>query len=198
MSKGIDLIVGLGNPGEKYRNTRHNVGFWCMDCVAAQANTVLREEAKFHGALGKASLRSRQIWLLKPSTFMNLSGDAVNAICKYYKIPIENCLVVHDELALLPGALRLKRGGGHGGHNGLRHIMQCLGSEFMRLRIGVGHPGAKHQVTSYLLNEAGKADIDILQEAVTEACACMGDIVSGQWDKATLRLHSRKVESKPE
>ena len=123
MSSKIELIAGLGNPGAKYEGTRHNVGFWFVDHLAQSKGCNLRHESKFHGEVGKISVSCQTVWLIKPMTYMNHSGQAVSALAKYYKVPVENILVVHDELDIPPGELRLKKGGGHGGHNGLRDLM---------------------------------------------------------------------------
>ena len=161
---GIKLLVGLGNPGEKYANTRHNAGFWWVDQLVAGTSSRLALEAKFHGVAGKlncASLNPNSLdlgaetWLLKPTTFMNASGKAVAAVANYYKISPEQIMVIHDELDLAPGNVKLKKGGGHGGHNGLKDIAAALGTkEFWRLRLGIGHPGDRNEVINYVLKAA--------------------------------------------
>ena len=151
----LRLIVGLGNPGADYDKTRHNVGFWLLDSLARRYGGVFRREAKFHGEACQVSVDGHPLWLLKPQTFMNRSGASVIALARFYKLVPEAILVVHDELDLPPGAVRLKRGGGHGGHNGLRDIIQQLGSrEFLRLRLGIGHPGDSRAVINYVLHPA--------------------------------------------
>ena len=137
----IDLIVGLGNPGSKYEQTRHNAGFWFVEEIARLKGAHFRPESKFSGEVCKLVLEGRDVWLLKPDTFMNRSGLSVHKLASFYKIPVENILVAHDELDLEPGTARLKTAGGHGGHNGLRDIIAQMGKEFHRLRIGIGHPG---------------------------------------------------------
>lgn len=154
----IDLIVGLGNPGSKYEQTRHNAGFWFVEEIARLKGAHFRPEAKFSGDVCKVVLEGRDIWLLKPNTFMNLSGQSVNKLASFYKIPKDNILVAHDELDLDPGVVRLKTGGGHGGHNGLRDIINHLGKEFQRLRIGIGHPGSRDDVVDYVLHRASKTN----------------------------------------
>ena len=150
--RSIDLkvIVGLGNPGAKYTETRHNAGFWFIEEVARKYSATFRPENKFHGEVAKISLQGKDIWLLKPATFMNRSGLAVKSLLSFYRISAEQLLVAHDEIDLPPGTAKLKTGGGHGGHNGLRDIISQLGTnDFHRLRIGVGHPGSKDQVVGY-------------------------------------------------
>ena len=152
VARSIDLkaIVGLGNPGPKYAETRHNAGFWFVDEVARKYSAVFRPEKKFHGEVAKISLEGKDIWLLKPGTFMNRSGLAVKSLLSFYRISADQLLVAHDEIDLPPGTAKLKTGGGHGGHNGLRDIINQLATnDFHRLRIGVGHPGSKDQVVGY-------------------------------------------------
>jgi len=187
----IELIVGLGNPGAKYEQTRHNVGFWFIDSLARNKGAKLRHEAKFHGELGKLDIDGEPVWLLKPSTFMNNSGQAVAALAQFYKIPPQHILVVHDELDIAPGALRLKEGGGHGGHNGLRDIAARMGSkEFVRLRIGIGHPGSSRDVTNYVLGKPSVDDRIGLDQAIDEALRNLPQILAGELQKAMNHLHS--------
>lgn len=192
MAPRIELIVGLGNPGAKYEATRHNVGFWFVDRLAQSKGSKLRHETKFHGELGKLDFDGHPLWLLKPSTFMNNSGQAVSALAQFYKIPVQQILVVHDELDIPPGALRVKEGGGHGGHNGLRDIVARLGSkDFVRLRIGIGHPGSSRDVTNYVLGKPSADDRNELDHAIDEALANLGLVTSGELQKAMNHLHSR-------
>jgi PTH1 family peptidyl-tRNA hydrolase len=187
----IELIVGLGNPGAKYEPTRHNVGFWFVDRLVQANGAKLRQEAKFHGEVGKLNIGGEPVWLLKPSTFMNNSGQAVAALAQFYKIPPQHILVVHDELDIAPGALRVKEGGGHGGHNGLRDIAARLGSkDFVRLRIGIGHPGTSRDVTNYVLGKPSPDDRDCLDQAIDEALRNLPQIVAGELQKAMNHLHS--------
>lgn len=193
MSSSVQLIVGLGNPGPKYEQTRHNVGFVFVDAVARAHGATLRLENKFHGEACKVSLAGRDVWLLKPNTFMNLSGKAVAALANFYKIPPESVLVVHDELDIPAGALRLKQGGGHGGHNGLRDIISQLGSkEFLRLRIGIDHPGNSREVSNYVLGKAAPEDQRLIDIAIDDALRELPNILAGEWQKAMNHLHSRK------
>lgn len=188
----MQLIVGLGNPGSKYEATRHNVGFWFVDEVARSKGVSLRHEKKFHGEFGQASVDGQSVYLLKPMTYMNHSGQAVRAVSQFYKIPVENILVVHDELDIPPGALRLKQGGGHGGHNGLRDIIAHMGSkEFVRLRVGIGHPGNSREVTDYVLGKAGRAEEAEIRQALDDAYRYLALVLSGETQKAMNHLHSR-------
>ncbi|WP_455367064.1 aminoacyl-tRNA hydrolase [Kaarinaea lacus] len=193
MSSKIELIAGLGNPGAKYEGTRHNVGFWFVDHLVHSKGGTLHHDNKFHGEVGKTPVDGQEIWLIKPMTFMNRSGQAVSALANYYKIPVENILVIHDELDLPPGTLRLKKGGGHGGHNGLRDTIAHFGSkEFMRLRIGIGHPGASNEVSNYVLGSPSSSDKELLLSAIDDAMVVLPQIVSGEFQKAMNHLHSRK------
>ena len=150
----IKLLVGLGNPGPEYESTRHNAGFWWIDAVARALGAHLALERGFHGLVARASVQGRGVWLLQPQTFMNLSGRSVAALARFYKIAPEEILVVHDELDLPPGQAKLKQGGGHAGHNGLRDIHAQLGSaDYWRLRLGIGHPGAKSEVVGWVLKK---------------------------------------------
>jgi PTH1 family peptidyl-tRNA hydrolase len=193
LSSNIELIAGLGNPGARYENTRHNVGFWFVDRLAQSKGCSLRQETKFHGEAGKVSIDGQTVWLLKPMTYMNLSGQAVSALAKYYKIGVENILVIHDELDLPPGTLRLKKGGGHGGHNGLRDIIAHFNSkEFMRLRIGIGHPGSSREVTDYVLGSPSRVDEHQMRDAIDDAMAALPLMIEGEFQKAMNHLHSKK------
>ena len=193
MSSKIELIAGLGNPGSKYEGTRHNVGFWFVDHLARSKGCPLHHDNKFHGELGKTSIDGQDIWLIKPMTFMNRSGQAVSALANYYKIPVENILVIHDELDLQAGTLRLKKGGGHGGHNGLRDMIAHFSSnEFMRLRIGIGHPGVSNEVSNYVLGAPSSEDKRLLVNAIEDAVVVLPQIISGEYQKAMNHLHSRK------
>ncbi len=192
MPAPIDLVVGLGNPGGNYEQTRHNAGFWFVDALARQSGT-FRSESKFQGDVCKISLSGHDCWLLKPATFMNRSGQSVTALAGFYKIPAENILVVHDELDLPPGVARLKQGGGHGGHNGLRDIIARLGADFMRLRIGIGHPGSKEQVVDYVLQRPSLADQQQIDSAIAAALAVMPELLCGEAQRAMNQLHSKSA-----
>ena len=187
----VQLIVGLGNPGDKYEQTRHNAGFWFVDEVARQYSVELRPETKFFGLAGRVQSNGMDFWLLKPSTFMNRSGQSIQALAKFYKIPVESILVVHDELDLPPGSAKLKVGGGHGGHNGLRDTIAAMGKNFMRLRLGIGHPGHKDMVVDYVLKNASKSDRQLIDDASYEATRVVPDLIKGDPAKAMQDLHTK-------
>jgi PTH1 family peptidyl-tRNA hydrolase len=187
--QSIRLIVGLGNPGEKYTKTRHNAGFWLTDELANQFHGQFRAEQKFSAKVAKIMIGSSEVWLSQPTTFMNRSGVSVHQIANFYKIPAEEILVAHDEIDLPPGTIRLKQGGGHGGHNGLRDITQQIGKTFWRLRIGVGHPGHKDQVVNYVLGHAGKTDEAFIYDNIAAAVNVTSLIVAGKFEKAMNQLH---------
>ncbi len=188
---GIQVIVGLGNPGPKYESTCHNVGFWFADALIQLFDGNFRYEQKFLGDLSKISVSGQEIWLLKPHTYMNHSGQSVSALLRFYKIPVENLLVVHDELDLPPGVVRLKQGGGHGGHNGLRDVISHLSDKnFQRLRIGIGHPGNSGQVVDYVLGRASKQEQTAIHDGMGKAIAVLSQIVTGDTQKAMNELHS--------
>jgi len=194
MAQGISLIVGLGNPGKTYAETRHNAGFRFITALLRAVGGSLKAEKRFAGDAGRIELAGRQVWLLTPTTFMNISGEAVAKLSRFYKIAPENILVVHDELDLAPGTVRLKSGGGHGGHNGLRDIINKLGSkEFNRLRIGIGHPGAAHQVESYVLKKASKAEQQQIDAAIDAALTQLDEIVRGNYEQVMNDLHSHRA-----
>ena len=188
----MQLIAGLGNPGPDYEGTPHNAGFWFVDEIARQHHAIFKPEKKFHGEVAKFSHAGRDVWLLKPVTYMNLSGQAVQALARFFKIGTENILVVHDDLDLPPGTARLKEGGGHGGHNGLRDIISKMGSNgFQRLRLGIGHPGDKNQVTGHVLKKAGKDDRIAIENAIDAALKVLPEILEGELSKAMNELHTK-------
>lgn len=187
----IELIAGLGNPGSKYEQTRHNAGFWLVEEIARLKGAQFRPESKFSGEVCKVVLEGRDVWLLKPDTFMNRSGLAVQKLASFYKIPAENILVAHDELDLEPGTARLKTGGGHGGHNGLRDIIAHLGKEFHRLRIGIGHPGDRSQVVDYVLHRASQDEQISIDNSIDDALRVLPLLAEGSWEKAVHRLHTK-------
>ena len=192
--RSIDLrvIAGLGNPGPKYTETRHNAGFWFIEDVARKYSATFRPEKKFHGEVAKLSLEGKDIWLLKPDTFMNRSGLAVQSLLSFYRITAEQLLVAHDEIDLPPGTAKLKTGGGHGGHNGLRDIINQLGTnDFHRLRIGVGHPGSKDQVVDYVLHNASRDDRILIDRDIDDAVSVMPELASGALEQAMQKLHSK-------
>ena len=188
----IKLIVGLGNPGSEYRGTRHNAGADFVEALARRAGATLQNEPKFFGLTGRATLSGHDLRLLIPTTFMNLSGKAVAAMAGFYQVAPEEMLVAHDELDIPAGSARFKQGGGHGGHNGLRDIVQTLGGNagFHRLRIGIGHPGHASNVTGYVLSRPSQADRDAIEASIAEAVAALPLLLDGDSTKAMTRLHS--------
>ena len=191
----IKLIVGLGNPGDKYADTRHNAGEWLIARLARRFNITLNAENKFSGYVGKTLINSKEIRFLVPMTFMNLSGKAVGALANFYRIKPEEILVLHDELDLPPGSVKLKLGGGHGGHNGLKDIVAALGNNnnFYRLRIGIGHPGHRDLVAGYVLNKPSPSEREVLEKALDEAVNCVELLFKDGIVKATNRLNSFKI-----
>ena len=187
----IRLIVGLGNPGREYETTRHNAGYWWVDELARLQNLRFKNEAKFHGLTARGQLHGHELLLLKPQTFMNVSGRAVGALAQFYKIAPAEMLVVHDELDLPPGVARLKMGGGHGGHNGLKDIIAHLGSkDFWRLRLGIGHPGERTDVAGYVLNDPRREERELIDAAMQRALDVAHLIIEGKTEAAMLKLHS--------
>ena len=188
----IRLIVGLGNPGREYESTRHNVGFWWVDELARSESFSFKTEAKFHGLMTRGHLHAHEVFLLKPQTFMNLSGRAVAAMAQFYKIAASEILVVHDELDLQPGIARLKMGGGHGGHNGLKDIIAQLGTkDFWRLRLGIGHPGERSEVVSYVLNDPRRDERELILDAMQQSLHVAPLVIEGKTEAAMLKLHSK-------
>jgi PTH1 family peptidyl-tRNA hydrolase len=188
---GLRLIVGLGNPGPEHARTRHNAGFRFVDELAAQAGVRFGLESKLFGETAKVEIAGQRLWLLKPATYMNLSGKSVGAALHYWKIEPEEALLVHDELDLPPGVARLKFDGGHGGQNGLRDTMRLLGhGQFHRLRIGIGHPGHKDKVTPWVLGRASAGDDIEIARAIDDAIAVLPLAVAGDFNEAMKRLHT--------
>lgn len=191
----IKLIVGLGNPGDKYTDTRHNAGEWLIERLSRRFNVSLNPESKFFGKTARTLVNGKEVRLLVPTTFMNLSGKAVGALASFYRIKPEEILVIHDELDLPPGTAKLKQGGGHCGHNGLKDIVAQLGNNnnFYRLRIGIGHPGHRDLVAGYVLNKPSPTDRDALEKVLDEATDCVEMIFKDGMVKATNRLNSFKI-----
>lgn len=192
MDTPVELIVGLGNPGPKYDRTRHNAGADLVLEFAKSQHVELKQESKFFGDTAKVSIDNRDVRLLIPSTFMNRSGQSIAALAGFYQIPPAAILIVHDELDLPPGTARFKKGGGHGGHNGLRDTIQSLGNnkEFARLRIGIGHPGNAKQVADYVLKKPSPSDQQLITNSIDDALRTLPLAISGQWEKAMHELHT--------
>ena len=187
------LIVGLGNPGAEYENTRHNVGFWFIERLARELKVSLSPQGKFHGIAGRAG----DTWLLMPSTFMNRSGQSVAALANFYKIPPEEILVIPDDLDLPPGGIRLKQGGGNGGHNGLKDIQARLGTpDFWRLRLGIGHPrtlGLAQQVVDFVLHQPRKEELPDIEHALARCLLAWPKLAAGDFAGAQQQLHGKAV-----
>ena len=187
----LRIIVGLGNPGPEHQVTRHNAGFWFADLLARRHGAEFRDYRKFSGETARISISGTDLTLLKPTTYMNRSGLSIRQLSEFFKITPEEILVAHDELDLPVGSLRLKQGGGHGGHNGLRDTIAHIGENFWRLRIGIGHPGKKADVIDYVLTRAPRAEEDLILESVSTAADCMPLLLEQGAERAMTRLHSR-------
>ncbi|MBY5963086.1 aminoacyl-tRNA hydrolase [Marinobacter nauticus] len=193
MAQDIVMVVGLGNPGADYENTRHNAGALFVEALAREAGQTLRPEKKYHGLYARIQWQGLDLHLLNPSTFMNRSGIAIKALADFFKISPEQILVAHDELDLPPGTAKLKKGGGHGGHNGLRDTIAHLGTnDFQRLRLGIGHPGDSRKVTGFVLGRLGKQETEQLTAVFDEVMRVLPDAASGKLAAAMNRLHSFK------
>ena len=189
----IRLFVGLGNPGPDYEATRHNAGFWWIDALARELKVTLVPERGYHGLVARASVKGQTVWLLEPQTFMNLSGKSVAALARFYKIQPSEILVAHDELDVVPGEAKLKRGGGHAGHNGLRDIHAQLGSpDYWRLRIGIGHPGVKAEVIHWVLKKPSPEQRAGIEDTIVRTLKVVPWLIEGEMDKATALIHTRK------
>jgi len=186
----LKLVVGLGNPGPKYARTRHNAGWWFIDALLARHHGSWRHERSLQVDLARVGTAACEVWLAKPQSFMNRSGAPVIALCSFYRIEPPEILVVHDEIDLPPGVARFKQGGGHGGHNGVRDVIAHLGPDFWRLRLGVGHPGAKEQVLDAVLDRPLAAEQQLIDEAMQRALDCTPELLRGDGQKAMHRLHS--------
>lgn len=196
MTTGISLIVGLGNPGQQYERTRHNAGAIFLESLCHAWRGELRPDSKLYGMAGRINVDGHDLRLLFPTTFMNNSGQAVAAICQYFKIAPQNILVAYDELDLPAGTVRLKTGGGHGGHNGMRDIIKALGTpEFHRLRIGIGHPGSADKVLNYVLGEPSRTDADAIEDAMTRAGTLLPLLCDGQFQQAMHKLHTKEPDN---
>jgi len=188
---GVALIVGLGNPGAEYIASRHNAGYWFVDAVAARHHGAFRTETRFHGAACRVDVDGSPVRLLKPTTFMNRSGLAVVALAGYFRIPPDQILVVHDDLDFPPGTVRLKSGGGAGGHNGVADVTRALGTDgYRRLRIGIGRPAGRAGGVDYVLGRPSAPDREAIERAIDEALEVLPLMVGGDWERATQHLHS--------
>jgi PTH1 family peptidyl-tRNA hydrolase len=189
----IKLFVGLGNPGPEYEATRHNAGFWWIDALARDWKLNLVPERSYHGLAARANIGAQSVWLLEPQTFMNLSGKSVGALARFFKIAPEEILVVHDELDVVPGQAKLKFGGSHAGHNGLRDIHAQLGTgDYWRLRLGIGHPGVKSEVINWVLKKPLKEQREAIEDAIARTLHAAPALVAGEMEKATLIIHTSK------
>lgn len=196
MTQPIKLLVGLANPGPEYAKTRHNAGAWVVEELARVHNVTLKDESKFYGYTGRIMVNGQDLRLLIPTTFMNLSGKSVSALAKFYQIKPEEIMVAHDELDLPPGVAKFKKGGGHGGHNGLKDIIakQANNKDFYRLRIGIGHPGHKDRVAGYVLGKAPAKEQELLDAVVDESVRSLDILLKDGLAKAQNRLHTFKAE----
>ena len=190
----IRLIVGLGNPGDKYTATRHNAGFWFLDKLASRHQASFRSETKFKAEVASFEYAGNRVWLLKPTTFMNLSGECVGPFAKYYQIDPKNTLVAHDELDLPVGTSRFKWAGGDGGHNGIRDIFKHFAKDFWRLRVGVGHPGTKEQVLSFVMQAPSSKEQSIIDDSLDRIFETMTDVLTGDMEAAMRSLHKKPNE----
>ena len=189
----IKLFVGLGNPGTEYEATRHNAGFWWVDALAEELKVALVSDRSYYGHVARTVVHGQTLWLLKPQTFMNLSGKSVAALARFFKIQPEEILVAHDELDVVPGQAKLKFGGSHAGHNGLRDIHAQLGSgEYWRLRLGIGHPGVKSEVIHWVLQKPSAEQRTAMQECMERTLKAVPAMLAGEMDKATLIAHTSK------
>lgn len=187
----IKLIAGLGNPGAKYDGTRHNAGFWFVDEVARRYHGIFKTEARFSGECCKVDIAGTTVWLLKPTTFMNRSGLSVKQLSSFFKISSDEILVAHDELDMVPGVVRLKSGGGHGGHNGLRDLHAQIGKEYWRLRLGIGHPGDAKKVADYVLSRPSASDDIEIRRSIDASADEIERIVQGDMQKVMNSLHTK-------
>jgi peptidyl-tRNA hydrolase, PTH1 family len=194
----IKLMVGLGNPGPEYDATRHNAGFWFIDAVARQLKVALTPERAYFGLVARANLSSGPLWLLQPMTFMNLSGKSTAPLARFFKIEPHEILVAHDELDLLPGQMKMKLGGSHAGHNGLRDIHSQLGTaDYWRLRFGIGHPGVKAEVSNHVLRKPPAAERDAIDDCIARALTSLDLLIAGDMERAMVKINARPAAAKP-
>jgi peptidyl-tRNA hydrolase, PTH1 family len=189
----IRLFVGLGNPGPEYEQTRHNAGFWWLDAAAHELKVSLMPDKTYHGQVARASVNGQSVWLLAPQTFMNLSGKSVASLANFFKIPPQEILVIHDDLDIAPGEAKLKLGGSHAGHNGLRDIHAQLGTDqYWRLRLGIGHPGNKAEVLNWVLKKPSTDHRIAIDQAIDRTLKALPDFLSGNLEQATRLVHTSK------
>ncbi|MCW5235638.1 aminoacyl-tRNA hydrolase [Verminephrobacter eiseniae] len=189
----IKLFAGLGNPGPDYAATRHNAGFWWIDALARELKTTLLPERSHQALLARTTVHGQSVWLLQPQTFMNHSGQSVASLARFFKLQAEEILVVHDELDIAPGQVKLKRGGGHAGHNGLRDIHGQLGSpDYWRLRIGIGHPGVRSEVINWVLKKPSPEQRALIEDSITHSLRAWPALLVGEMDKASLLIHTTR------
>jgi PTH1 family peptidyl-tRNA hydrolase len=194
----IRLLVGLGNPGPEYEATRHNAGFWWIAEVARKLGATLIPERSYFGLVARVNRPDGPVWLLEPMTFMNLSGKAVAALARFFKIAPQEILVAHDELDLLPGQMKLKLGGSHAGHNGLKDIHAQLGSpDYWRLRLGIGHPGVKAEVINYVLRKPAPDQREAIEKAIDQSLPALDLILAGDMERAMMTIHAKPPRPKP-
>jgi peptidyl-tRNA hydrolase, PTH1 family len=194
----IQLLVGLGNPGPEYEATRHNAGFWFIDEAARQLKASLAVERGYFGLAARAGTAHGPVWLLEPMTFMNLSGKSVAALARFFKIPPENILVAHDELDVPPGQAKMKFGGSHAGHNGLKDIQAQLGTAgFWRLRLGIGHPGDRTEVVNYVLRKPPAAEREAIDKSIAQSLAALDLVLAGDMERALMKVHAKPPRPKP-
>jgi len=193
----IRLMVGLGNPGQEYEGTRHNAGFWFIDEVARHLKVTLAPDRSYFGLVARVNLPGGPLWLLEPMTFMNLSGKSVAPLARFFKIEPEDILVAHDELDLMPGQMKMKLGGSHAGHNGLKDIQAQLGSPgFWRLRLGIGHPGVKAEVVNHVLRKPPLAERQAIDQSIAQALGALDLMIAGDMERAMLKIHARPPRPK--
>lgn len=189
----ISLIVGLGNPGAEYAQTRHNAGFWYVERLAERYHIPLKNDSKYNAISGRGKIEGHDVRLLLPLTYMNRSGQSVVPFAKFYQIKAPNILIAHDELDINPGVIRLKNGGGHGGHNGLKDIVPHLGADFLRLRIGIGHPGSKERVSGHVLSKASGTEQALMDQTIDHALSQTQALVQGDVAKAMNAINAFKI-----
>jgi PTH1 family peptidyl-tRNA hydrolase len=194
----IRLLVGLGNPGPEYDDTRHNAGFWWVDEVARKLGARLVPDRGYHGLVARVNRPGGPVWLLQPQTYMNLSGKSVAALARFFKIAPEEILVAHDELDLMPGQMKIKLGGSHAGHNGLKDIQAQLGTaDYWRLRLGIGHPGVKAEVINYVLRKPPLAERELVDGCISRSLESLDLLLGGDMDKAMMKIHAKPPRPKP-